>query len=201
MVVDIDGDRLIIDPGSWTRSVADLTDVLAVVITHEHADHWTDAQLAAIREANPSVRFFGPEGVAIAVPDHPIERVREGDVVEVGPFRLEFFGEKHAVIHSSMPIVDNVGVLVNDTLYYPGDSYTVPGRLVEVLAVPTGAPWLKIGDVMDFVLEVAPRRAFPVHDAPLSEIGLQMAHARERWATEQGGGVFAVLQPGESMTA
>jgi len=201
MVLERDGDRLVIDPGGWTRSLAELSNVVAVVITHEHADHWTDAQLTQIRDANPGVRFFGPDGVAIAVQGHPIERVRHGDVVEVGAFRLELFGEKHAVIHESLPIVDNVGVLVNDAVYYPGDSYTLPERPVELLAVPTGAPWLKIGDVMDFVMAVAPRRAFPVHDAPLSEIGLSMAHAREQWATEQGGGEFVVLTPGESTTA
>ena len=199
-VVAVGDDRLVIDPGNFTRSLADLRGVVAVVITHEHADHWTDEQLTTLRVANPGVRILGPEGVVLAAAAHPIEHVDAGDVVEAGPFRLEFFGREHAVIHSSIPIVDNVGVLVNDLYYYGGDSYTQPGRPVEVLAAPCGAPWLKIGDAMDYVLAVAPRRAFAVHDAPLSAFGLGMHRARLRWATEQGGGEFIELEPGDALT-
>ena len=54
---------------------------------------------------------------------------------------------------------------MTDTLYYPGDSYAVPtGRAVPLLAAPVGAPWLKIGEAMDFVLAVRPARAFGTHD-------------------------------------
>jgi len=198
-VLERDGDRLVIDPGSLSRPLGDLHDVVAVVITHEHADHWTDEQLAAIRATNPAARILGPEGVVIAAAAHPVERVGAGDTVEIGAFRLEFFGHEHAIIHESIPIVDNVGVLVNGSYYYGGDSYTQPGVPVEVLAAPCGAPWLKIGEAMDYVLAIAPRRAFAVHDAPLSEFGIGMHRARLRWATEQGGGGFVELEAGETL--
>jgi probable F420-dependent oxidoreductase len=75
--------------------------------------------------------------------------------VTVGDFTLRFFGGTHAVIHSSIPTIENVGVLVNEELYYPGDSYAVPeGIEVDTLAAPLGAPWLKIGEAMDYVLAV-----------------------------------------------
>ncbi len=117
----------------------------------------------------------------------------------VEPFTLEFFGGQHAVIHESLPVVDNVGVLVNGQFYYPGDSYAVPeGVDVKLLAAPIGAPWLKIGEAMDFVLAVAPRQAFGTHDMTLSVIGRDMARARITWAVEQGGGEFLALDPGEA---
>ena len=200
MVLELDGQRLVIDPGSITRILDSLQSVVAVVITHEHADHWTAAQLAAITASNPAVRIVGPSGVVAAASAFAIEAVHAGDVVQTGAFRLEFFGEHHAVIHSSIPVVDNVGVLVNDTFYYGGDSYTAPGRPVDVLAAPCGAPWLKIGDAMDYVLEVAPRRAFAVHDAPLSAFGIGMHRERLRWATEQGAGEFVVLEAGDTLS-
>jgi len=98
-------------------------------------------------------------------------------------------------------VIDNVGVLIDDEFYYGGDSYTVPDVPVSLLAAPVGAPWLKIGEAMDYVLAVAPRHAFPVHDMTLSVAGKEMASARLAWATEQGGGTFEVLQPGESVDA
>ena len=69
---------------------------------------------------------------------------------------------------------------------------------VELLAAPLGAPWLKVGDAMDFVLAVAPRRAFGTHDMTLSVIGRDMHRARLKWAVEQGGGDFLALDPGDS---
>jgi L-ascorbate metabolism protein UlaG (beta-lactamase superfamily) len=200
MVLEDDGRRLVIDPGSLTRPLDEVRGVVAIVVTHEHADHWTDAQLSTLLANNPGARVLGPSGVAAVASAQPVETVAAGDVVTIEPFTLEFFGEHHAVIHASIPVVDNVGVLVNDALYYGGDAYTVPGRPVDVLAAPCGAPWLKIGEAMDYVLEVAPRRAFAVHDAPLSEFGIGMHRARLQWATEQGGGEFVALEAGETLT-
>ncbi|MET0736125.1 MAG: MBL fold metallo-hydrolase [Microbacterium sp.] len=197
--IDSDGSTLIIDPGSFTLPLDDLSNVVAVVLTHEHPDHWTPDHLDRLREAVPGIRIFGPQGVANAAPDYDITVVAPGDTVSVEPFALRFFGGQHAVIHESIPVIDNVGVLVNDAFYYPGDSYAVPaGADVRLLAAPLGAPWLKVGDAMDFVLAVAPKRSFGTHDMGLSVIGRDMHRARLRWATEQGGGEFLTLEPGES---
>ena len=96
---------------------------------------------------------------------------RPGDKVDIGPFRLRFFGGKHALIHVSLPLIDNLGVLINDTVYYPGDSFTLPNTPVDVLALPVGAPWLKLSETMDFLAAIKPLLAFPTHDAVLSDIG------------------------------
>lgn len=203
LLLSIGDDNLVIDPGSFLTP-PDFTGVAGIVITHEHADHWTPEQVRRIVERNPDVRILGPQGVANAVEadedaDFDIEVVAPGDTVEVGPFKLEFFGGRHAVIHSSIPVIDNVGVLVNDELYYAGDSYAEPGVPVGTLAAPIGAPWLKIGDAMDFVLAVKPKRAFYIHDMTLSVAGKRISSTRLQWATEQGGGTYTELEPGETL--
>lgn len=197
--IEHSGDTLILDPGGYTTLLVGVTNVVAVVITHEHADHWSDDQLELIIKNNPEVRLFGPSGVAAAAVHFPIETVADGDTIAVKPFTLRFFGSKHAVIHESIPLVDNVGVLINDTLYYAGDSYTNPGVAVDTLAAPAGAPWLKIGDVMDYVTEIAPKRAFPVHEMVLSTIGKNLSNARIKGAVEAVGGEFFALDPGEAI--
>lgn len=189
---------LIIDPGGFTLPLDDLQRVVAVVLTHEHPDHWTPAHLERIREFVPDVPVYAPAGAAAAGADVIV--VSPGDTVTAGPFTLTFHGGTHNVIHESIPVVDNVGVLVNDVFYYPGDSYAVPrGADVRVLAAPLGGPWLKIGDAMDFVLAVKPRLAFGTHDMTLSRIGADMHRARLTWAAEQNGGEFVPLEPGESI--
>ncbi|RFA08507.1 MBL fold metallo-hydrolase [Subtercola boreus] len=199
LVLEKSGRRLVVDPGGFTAPLADASNTVAIVITHEHGDHWSPDQLNRILSLNPGIPVFAPSGVAAAATDFDITVVKAGDEVTVEPFTLRFFGEKHAVIHETLPVVDNVGVLINDTLYYPGDSYTVPGVDVDVLAAPIGAPWLKIGDAMDFVLEVAPKRAFPTHEMTLSAAGKGIGGERLQWATEQGGGEYFPLTPGDTL--
>jgi L-ascorbate metabolism protein UlaG (beta-lactamase superfamily) len=197
--LDRDGRTLIIDPGSFTLPLADLGGLVGVVLTHEHPDHWTPDHLDRLRKAAPDVPIYGPAGVAAAAAGYDIITVSPGDTLDLDPFRLQFFGGEHAVIHESIPTIDNVGVLVDDQFYYPGDSYAVPkGHDVALLAAPVGAPWLKIGEAMDFVLAVKPRRAFGTHDMTLSQIGRQMGRSRLQWAVEQNGGEFLALDPSDS---
>jgi L-ascorbate metabolism protein UlaG (beta-lactamase superfamily) len=193
------GKTLVIDPGSFTDPLVDLGDVVAIVLTHEHPDHWTPDHLDRLLKNSPEAPIFGPEGVAKAAAGYDITVVSPGDTVTIEPFTLRFFGGTHALIHETIPVIDNVGVLVNDEFYYPGDSFAVPkGVDVALLAAPLGAPWLKVGEAMDFVLAVAPRQAFGTHDMGLSVIGRTMHRARLRWATEKDGGEFLELEPGDS---
>lgn len=198
LVVTSNDKLLVIDPGMFLTP-PDFSDTVAVVITHEHGDHWNEQNLQLILAKSPEAKIYAPEGVAAAASGFEITVVHAGDVVKVDPFTLEFFGSEHAVIHESIPLVDNVGVLVNGELYYPGDSYTVPDKPVGTLAAPVGAPWLKVGDAMDFVLAVTPSRAFYAHDMTLSAAGKAMASDRLKWATEQGGGEYTALEVGDSI--
>ncbi|MDQ1549581.1 MAG: hypothetical protein QOD27_1239 [Microbacteriaceae bacterium] len=200
LIIEDAGKTLIVDPGAFTTPVVGTNNVVGIVVTHEHGDHWTDDQLKRIIERNPDAQIFGPAGFAAAATGFDVTVVNGGDTQTVGPFTLRFFGEKHAVIHSSIPVIDNVGVMVNDTLYYPGDSFTIPeGVAVDTLAVPVGAPWLKISEVIDYVEAVKPRRSFPTHEMVLSVAGKQISNERVRVATENGGGEFFPLEPGQSI--
>lgn len=199
LTLDKNDETLVIDPGVFAADLGDLDGVVGVIITHEHADHWTPAHLRTLAERFPGVPMLT---TAATARDAPVEMtvVSPGDTATLGSFSVRFLGGTHNEIHSSIPLVDNVGVLVDGAFYYPGDSYAVPdGVDVRVLAAPVGAPWLKIGEAMDFVLAVAPQHAFGTHDMTLSEAGRGMHRDRLAWATEQSGGAFHRLDAGESL--
>jgi L-ascorbate metabolism protein UlaG (beta-lactamase superfamily) len=198
LILEETGHRLVIDPGGLTNPILGLDDVDVVVITHEHADHWTGDQLQRIIDSSPRVTLLAPSGVARVAEGFDIQVVEPGESVEIGPWKLRFFGGNHAIIHPTLPIVENVGVLVNDSLYYPGDSFYIPiGVEVDVLAAPAGAPWLKVSEAMDFVTLVAPKRAFGTHDGVLSAAGVGLVHDRLKAVTEAKGGEYFPLKPGE----
>ncbi|MEO0048896.1 MAG: hypothetical protein RL556_228, partial [Actinomycetota bacterium] len=174
--------RLIIDPGFYSEAMDGRKNVQAVVITHMHDDHCFETQLDRILKSSPNAKIFGTDEVvarlAAADAKYGAVAVHHGDWHEVGNFNLEFFGDMHAEIHRSIPLIQNCGVMVNDKLYYPGDSFTAPDRKVELLACPSSAPWLKISDVIDFVSEVKPARVFATHNIHLSHQGHEMNNGR-----------------------
>jgi L-ascorbate metabolism protein UlaG (beta-lactamase superfamily) len=149
--------------------------IVAIVITHEHADHFDSDLLASIYDKNPDSVLISLKSVTQEMPDHKSQAVTAGDVVTVGPFDLEFFGGTHAEIHPDIPLIDNLGVLINQKLYYPGDSFALPNKPIDVLALPVSAPWLKISETIEFLIAVKPRLVFPTHDAILSPSGKGIA--------------------------
>ena len=197
--VENNSETLIIDPGSYTEELDTVKNVVAVVITHKHDDHCDEAKIAKIKQANPDVQIFGTSEVASRLEGQKVTTVYHGDYYEVGGFKLEFFGDMHQIIHQSIPLVQNTAVLVNGDLYYAGDSYTPPDVKVKVLACPTSAPWLKIGDVMDYIKEVKPEICFPTHNALLSQLGHDLNNSRVKQVTEENGGEFKNLEVGQSL--
>lgn len=169
--VEEDGQLLVVDPGNFSADFIAPENVVAVVITHEHADHFDPDMLAAIYNKNPDSFLLADRSIIDLMPDHRGQAVSVGETVSVGKFQLEFFGGEHATIHRSLSPITNLGVLINEILYYPGDSFTLPRVAIDTLALPVAAPWLKIGEAIDFLVDVRPRLAFPTHDAILSENG------------------------------
>ena len=201
LVLEDQGKRVVIDPGAYTRPMDSLENVVAIVITHMHDDHCNEAQLDRILQSSPDAKIYGTDEVCKRLAGYQTTAVHHGDFYTDAGFTLEFFGDLHAEIHRSIPLLQNCGVMVNGSLYYPGDSYTKPDREVELLACPTSAPWLKISDVMDFVAAVKPKRCFATHNIHLSEMGHDLNNGRVKQVVEAGGGTFEYLLPGESTEA
>lgn len=175
VTLEIDSKMLVIDPGSFSSDFIPPAGIVGIVITHEHGDHLDSELIAACIDKNPDAIIVGPESVTAKIEAFTTKTVVAGDHLTIGAFDLQFFGGEHAEIHRSIPVIPNLAVMVNDLFYYAGDSYTLPQVPVDALAVPAGAPWLKIGEAMDYLAAIKPRLAFPTHDAVLSDMGKSFA--------------------------
>ncbi len=200
LVAEEQGKKLVIDPGSFVRTkFDDVKDVVGIVITHVHGDHLSGDHIADILKNNPQAQLFGTQEVASELKDRKINVVTGGDTAIVGPFELKFFGGQHAVIHPSWPVNQNVGVMVNSQLYYPGDSFSEPGEAVHILGLPVSAPWLKIAETMDFLTKLKPKIAFPTHNAILSDTGENLVENMLDNVATAAGTKLQSLKPGESL--
>ncbi len=171
------GRSLLIDPGSFSDRSSVAT-VDAVLVTHEHADHVVLDELAATVENRSHLEVWAPEGVvdrlaAAGAPGEQLHTVRGGDRFTAAGFEVAARGELHALIHTDVPRVANVAFVVDGAILHPGDSFTGPGagEEIAVLLAPVSAPWLSIGEVIDFVRAVRPGLVVPIHGALLSDVG------------------------------
>ncbi len=171
-IVTSDGFTVVVDPGAYSDPTA-LVGAQAVFITHEHGDHFQRDVLLEALVANPALRVWTNRSVAdlLEAPAGRVTVVGNGDAVTVGGLDVRVYGEWHAPVHADIPIVANVGFLLGGSVFHPGDAFTVPGVRVDTLLLPVHAPWSKAGEVVDYIREVAPVRAYPVHDALLSDLG------------------------------
>ena len=197
LLVEEGGARVLLDPGTFSEGFETLEGLTAVCLTHQHVDHLDRERVRLLLDRNPGVRVVSDEGSAEALGEAgaDVEVVHDGDELALGGLALRVVGRDHAAVHPEVPVVPNVGYLVGGRLFHPGDSLTVPGEPVEVLAVPAGAPWLKLADAVDYLRKVGPRVAVPVHEKVLSEVGIS-SHYR---LLEQLGGpgtAFEVLDDG-----
>ncbi len=166
---------VVIDPGAWSEREA-LDGAAAVLITHEHPDHWAidhlranDAPIYTIAAVAEKIRE------ADAGVSERVSVVRPGERLSVAGFDVAVVGEKHAVIHPELTHFDNSGYLLSaegTSLYHPGDSFERPGRAVDVFCAPACAPWAKMSELIDFAREVAAPRTLAIHDKVYSDAGL-----------------------------
>lgn len=200
VVVEEQGKKLVIDPGVYAASLRDLSNIVAVVVTHIHPDHFDGELVQAIVAQNPGVKVFSTAQVAEALPAVPITAVTGGGAETVDPFSLNFVGEWHAPVHGDKPHDQNIGVVVNDRLYYPGDALTNPGVPVEILALPVGGPWLKLGEAMDLLAALKSKQCFGTHDVHLSDIGHEATNGWLERLSQELGIIYSYLKPGDSLS-
>ncbi|MGC5018561.1 MBL fold metallo-hydrolase [Micromonospora sp. DT47] len=170
--VQHDGAVLVIDPGVFSEPEA-LDGVDAVLITHEHPDHVNVEAVVRQLDKRP-FPIHGPASLATTLGDaaEALTPVQPGQSFTAAGVAVRAYGGRHAVIHPDIPVVDNLGYLVNDVVYHPGDSLVVPDEVqVDTLFAPIHAPWSKFSEVVDFIRAVAPRRAYALHDALLNDNG------------------------------
>jgi L-ascorbate metabolism protein UlaG (beta-lactamase superfamily) len=182
VLVEVDGKRILIDPGNFSDEWHGLTDLDVILVTHLHADHVDPEHAPALVAANPQARVLVEPGVVEAVPLDRAEPITADTSVDLGGVTVAAVGGLHAVIHRDIPRIGNVGLVISaegePTFFHPGDSLAAVPSGVDVLAVPAYGPWAAMKETVDFARDVAAPQGFPIHDGLLNERGWSLVFNR-----------------------
>ena len=200
LVVEVDGKKILTDPGTYSTGQNELKGIDVVLITHEHADHVHAESLKEVLKNNPEATIITNSAVATLLSDSNIVvTICEGrEVYSENGLKLEAFDGKHEEIYGDFGQVQNTGYLIQERLFYPGDSFHDPKIPVDILALPVGGPWCKIGDAIRYALSVKPKFAFPVHDATQKETALGLLQRLPSQILSENGIEFVVMNAGDT---
>ncbi|MFZ0119536.1 MAG: MBL fold metallo-hydrolase [Pseudonocardiaceae bacterium] len=173
VLVEIGTARLLLDPGVYSSGFDELTGLDAILVTHQHPDHLDLARMPALLAGNPAAPLLVDSGSGPQLADAGIAHqvVGPGEQLELAGATVNVIGGDHGVIHPDIPVVPNNGYLMagnGSTVLHPGDSFIAPGRDIDLLLLPTAAPWIKISEAVDYLRAIAPPLAVPIHQAILS---------------------------------
>ncbi len=198
VLVESGSARLLIDPGNFSNGFEQLTGLDAVLVTHQHPDHLDLDRLPALLDGNPRAELVVDSGSADQLTEAGLAHqvAGPGEQLRLGGITVDVIGGDHAVIHPDIPIIPNNGYLFEGSVLHPGDSFTAPPAPVDALLLPTGAPWLKLSEAVDYLRAVAPPLAVPIHQAVLAVPEMYYNHFRR---LAPSGTQLEVATPGEPL--
>lgn len=173
LVVEVNGKRIMTDPGNYSTGQVEEKNIDLVLITHEHADHLHVESLKKVLENNPGCKVITNSSVNKILDLHGIasEVLEEGEGESAG---IKLFAKScpHADIYDGVPVVQNTSYTIEDKLFYPGDAYLLPSLRPEVLALPVAGGWNRIRNFADYALQVRPKIIFNMHDGNLNHLAM-----------------------------
>jgi L-ascorbate metabolism protein UlaG (beta-lactamase superfamily) len=169
LLIETEGLRILTDPGFFSTEQNSMQDIDVVLITHEHGDHFHVDSVKEIVKRNPIVQIITNSSVGKKLDELGIAyTVVEGlENITVKNTLIEAFDGKHEEIFEDIGQVQNTGYFIDNTLFYPGDSYIHPQKSIEVLALPISGPWCRISEALRYAINLSPKKVFPVHDGLL----------------------------------
>ena len=199
LLVESDGDVTIFDPGtmSYDAKLLDIDGIPRldrIVITHAHADHFSEEFVVELVAQFPNVRIITTQEVVTALKVKGITAQTTGDDM------IELFESSHESMHplAPLPMVQNIGVHYRGLLSHPGDSHHISATKA-CLALPVDAPWGSTIEAVRLALALKPTTILPIHDWMWKDSWKKDMYSRLEGFFKTQGITFLPLVDGQSV--
>lgn len=164
VLVEDEGKTILVDPGqfSWQSglfNIEALNSLDAVVITHEHFDHFNEEFVTAIINKFPEVLFVSTTPVV-----EKLQQMGAKNTSTDSVDGIEIFSKvKHASLEPLDEAPDNIAVHIFDKITFGGDRHDLE-ETKDILALTVTAPWGSMTDAAAMALHLKPKIILPIHD-------------------------------------
>ncbi|HYF96573.1 MAG TPA: MBL fold metallo-hydrolase [Patescibacteria group bacterium] len=162
LLVEEGDNKLLIDPGtpfSNNHQISELGILDAVLITHEHTDHF-DANLCNNLPTHTDVYVNESTSKQLS---RQVKIVGDGELISVGNLSIKVIELPHCLMPDGSEGPQNIGFLINDKLFHPGDGIELEGLSVETLALPINGPDVSMKRAFQFARQVSAQQAIAIH--------------------------------------
>lgn len=161
LLIDDTGARILIDPSAQEKErLSNFGKINAVCYTHEHGDHF-DADMAE-EFIKAGVPVYTNESTAKLLKGKS-NVVGDGQDFTVGNMNIKVIELPHCPMVDGSPGPQNVGYLINEKLFHPGDGKELSGLQVENLALPLTGPDISMRDAFTMASTLGAKTVVPIH--------------------------------------
>jgi L-ascorbate metabolism protein UlaG (beta-lactamase superfamily) len=168
VLVQIDNKNILIDPGNYGLDLENLKDVDIILITHKHEDHCSIEAIKTILD-NSNPLIITNKEVNELLKNNGIDSniLDVGKSKQINEINIKAIKGKHGLPPNNI-IPEDIGFLINDKIYHPGDTVNFEGKpYADLVLVPIVGPELNIDTAVQFVNEIKCKIAIPIHyDSP-----------------------------------
>ena len=143
----------------------------AVLITHEHADHFSPDDIRRVYQPGIT-RLIGPPSLVSRLPDLSVEVLKPGASLDLGACTITGVSAYSQGIPTHPQSAGYLGYLLaygNQTIYHAGDTHYVPELdslpplTLAILPIKGGLFTMTTQQAADLVHRIRPERVFPLH--------------------------------------
>jgi len=176
VLIETADQRVLVDPGDFSTAWRGLTDLDAVLVTHQHPDHADPTHLPKLLADNPRAVVAVEHTVAdiVDLPDD-VRRLGPDEIIDLGSLQVNTIGGQHAVIHRDYPRIGNVGFVFRSegdpSVLHPGDCLDAVSEGIDIALIPAFGPWSATRETIDFTRQVGAPQGFLIHEGLLNDRG------------------------------
>jgi L-ascorbate metabolism protein UlaG (beta-lactamase superfamily) len=165
LVIEANGKRLGIDPGSFVAAkyqAADLLPLDAILITHEHPDHADPGLLRGLTKSK-NIPVFANQSTKNLLGDIVTHVVNDGESFQAAGMQITARELPHCLLPDGSAGPQNTGYVVADTFFHPGDGISLGELHVDAAAIPIAGPDVSPKDAFAFIKQLGCQTVIPIH--------------------------------------